>query len=276
MLLASAISTSQPGMRRAPSKRLETLVGQQPDNIRRAGCSRPPRWAGCGDAKATIATLARSQPGRRRRLCPHPDRPGLMRNWAIRIWRPAFSPAPRNRQVGRRRRPWGGRVRTKSSPARESASARAGEAGPQVQLIRALPGGAWATRRWPRRAACRPQPGGAGRASARRRRASASRRYAAAVEEYRRRPTSHSPNRSRFAWSRHCAMPGTAAALHPFFLQQNPQTRRQRSLPHNESLLQAGQWARGLRSTERLRARMGNRDATLLNNLAWAYRRGRL
>jgi tetratricopeptide (TPR) repeat protein len=54
------------------------------------------------------------------------------------------------------------------------------------------------------------------------------------------------------------------------FLQQNPQSVPALLLAGN-SYLQAGQWDRAIGLYERLRARIGNRDATLLNNLAWAY-----
>lgn len=61
-----------------------------------------------------------------------------------------------------------------------------------------------------------------------------------------------------------------AAQVLDLFLQQNPQNMAAQTLAAN-SYLQAGQWDNAILLYERLRRRVGNRDATLLNNLAWAY-----
>ena len=54
------------------------------------------------------------------------------------------------------------------------------------------------------------------------------------------------------------------------FLRQNP-----RNVPAQimlaSRMMQAGDWAGAIRVYESLRARIGNNDATILNNLAWAY-----
>ena len=54
------------------------------------------------------------------------------------------------------------------------------------------------------------------------------------------------------------------------FLDQNP-----RSVPAltiaAQLYLQAGDWPRAIRTYEALRSRLGDRDAVMLNNLAWAY-----
>jgi tetratricopeptide (TPR) repeat protein len=54
------------------------------------------------------------------------------------------------------------------------------------------------------------------------------------------------------------------------FLKQNPNNVPAQLLAA-AGHLQAGQWDEAIRLYERLRVRLGNRDATLLNNLAWAY-----
>jgi tetratricopeptide (TPR) repeat protein len=62
---------------------------------------------------------------------------------------------------------------------------------------------------------------------------------------------------------------GAAQAL-GLFLAQNPQNVSAQLLAAN-AYLEAGQWDRAIRLYERVRARIGNGDANLLNNLAWAY-----
>jgi len=54
------------------------------------------------------------------------------------------------------------------------------------------------------------------------------------------------------------------------FLAQNPQSVPGQLLAA-DSLLQAHEWDEAIALLERLRARLGDRDSTLLNNLAWAY-----
>jgi tetratricopeptide (TPR) repeat protein len=54
------------------------------------------------------------------------------------------------------------------------------------------------------------------------------------------------------------------------FLQQNPRSVPAQLLAANRNL-QAGQWAVAIRHYEDVRRRTGDRDAVMLNNLAWAY-----
>ena len=54
------------------------------------------------------------------------------------------------------------------------------------------------------------------------------------------------------------------------FLRQNPQSIPALTL-HAGRLMQAQDWANAARVYELLRLRIGNNDATVLNNLAWAY-----
>lgn len=54
------------------------------------------------------------------------------------------------------------------------------------------------------------------------------------------------------------------------FLQQNPQNVSAQTMAAN-AYLQARRWPEAIASYEAVRKRLGNNDATLLNNLAWAY-----
>jgi tetratricopeptide (TPR) repeat protein len=62
---------------------------------------------------------------------------------------------------------------------------------------------------------------------------------------------------------------GAAQAL-ALFLQQNPQNVSAQLVAANANL-QARRWAEAIALYERVRSRIGDRDSTLLNNLAWAY-----
>ncbi|MEA3002799.1 MAG: hypothetical protein QOH81_1587 [Sphingomonadales bacterium] len=62
---------------------------------------------------------------------------------------------------------------------------------------------------------------------------------------------------------------GTARVL-ALYLRQNPNSIAALSLAGNDWLA-AGDWTRAIRAYERVRSRIGDRDALLLNNLAWAY-----
>ena len=61
-----------------------------------------------------------------------------------------------------------------------------------------------------------------------------------------------------------------ASRVLELFLQQNPQNVPAQILA-GDAMLQAGQWDDAIDIYEQLRGRIGNGDATLLNNLAWAY-----
>jgi tetratricopeptide (TPR) repeat protein len=63
--------------------------------------------------------------------------------------------------------------------------------------------------------------------------------------------------------------PGAGQVL-SLFLGQNPQSVPAQLLAA-DALLQARRWEAAIDRYEKLRARLGDRDATLLNNLAWAY-----
>ncbi|TFI56720.1 tetratricopeptide repeat protein [Sphingomonas parva] len=69
---------------------------------------------------------------------------------------------------------------------------------------------------------------------------------------------------------RNSGNPAGAARVLDLFLQQNPQNVPAQQLAAN-SFLQARNWDGAIGIYERLRGRLGDRDATMLNNLAWAY-----
>ncbi|HEU0133963.1 MAG TPA: tetratricopeptide repeat protein [Allosphingosinicella sp.] len=61
-----------------------------------------------------------------------------------------------------------------------------------------------------------------------------------------------------------------ASRVLTLFLQQNPQNVSAQTMAGNSYLL-ARQWPQAIEQYEAVRKRIGNGDATLLNNLAWAY-----
>jgi tetratricopeptide (TPR) repeat protein len=61
-----------------------------------------------------------------------------------------------------------------------------------------------------------------------------------------------------------------AAKVLALFLQQNPQNVSAQTMAAN-AYLQAKRWPEAIAAYEGVRKRLGNNDATLLNNLAWAY-----
>jgi tetratricopeptide (TPR) repeat protein len=69
---------------------------------------------------------------------------------------------------------------------------------------------------------------------------------------------------------RNSGNPAGAAQVLALFLQQNPQNVAAQILAADANL-QAKRWAEAIALYERARRRTGDRDATLLNNLAWAY-----
>jgi tetratricopeptide (TPR) repeat protein len=64
-----------------------------------------------------------------------------------------------------------------------------------------------------------------------------------------------------------------AARVLALYLRENPDSVAALTLAANDWLA-AGNWAQAISAYERVRARIGDRDATLLNNLAWAYSQG--
>jgi tetratricopeptide (TPR) repeat protein len=69
---------------------------------------------------------------------------------------------------------------------------------------------------------------------------------------------------------RNSGNPAGAARVLALFLQQNPQNVSAQLIA-GDANLQAKRWPEAIALYERVRRRVGDRDATLLNNLAWAY-----
>jgi tetratricopeptide (TPR) repeat protein len=64
--------------------------------------------------------------------------------------------------------------------------------------------------------------------------------------------------------------PAAAAQVLDLFLRQNPRNVSARLIAANAHM-RAGNWAAAAEAYEALRQRLGDRDAAMLNNLAWAY-----
>jgi tetratricopeptide (TPR) repeat protein len=97
--------------------------------------------------------------------------------------------------------------------------------------------------------------------------------YAAAVQEYRKAANISftEPVAMRLIEAlRNSGNGGGAARVLELYLQQNPQNIPAQVLAAN-SFMQAQRWDGAIAIYEKLRKRIGDRDATVLNNLAWAY-----
>jgi tetratricopeptide (TPR) repeat protein len=97
--------------------------------------------------------------------------------------------------------------------------------------------------------------------------------YAAAVGAYRRAANLafSEPVALRLVEAlRNSGNPAGAAQVLALFMQQNPQNLAAQLLAANANL-QAKRWPEAIALYEAARRRIGDRDATLLNNLAWAY-----
>jgi cellulose synthase operon protein C len=273
MLLASAIDLETGNPARAV-ERLEMLVGQQPDNIKARRLLAAAQWR-LGDAKATIATLAP--------LASRTDADAYVLTLIGRAYTKlgdtnsasvflARAAQPGSRQAAA---PLGPPVSDEElAGLRGAAAARPGEAGPQVQLIRALLGRGLGDEALAQARSLQVSNPGAPDAHLLVGDALAIQGdYAAAAQEYRRAANIAftEPVALRLVEAlRNAGDRNGAAQVLGLFLQQNPQNAPATFIAAN-NYLQAGQWDRAIALYERLRARMGNRDATLLNNLAWAY-----
>jgi tetratricopeptide (TPR) repeat protein len=272
-LLASVIALGN-GHAEQAAERLRRLVSDQPDNLKArrllgAALSR------LGDDQGTIDALA-----------PAADRPdadsyvltligrayGRIGNKAASAGYLARAAAPQSRTLTALIAPPVGVEEL--SAMRRIADGRPGDTGLQIALIRALLGrgvGPEALERARRLEAANPGVPDAhllaGDAYG------ISGDYRGAAEAYRR--------AANIAFSEPVAMrliealrnagdTAGASKVLALFLEQNPQSVAAQLLAAN-SLLQAHQWDGAIAIYERLRARLGDGDATLLNNLAWAY-----
>ena len=97
--------------------------------------------------------------------------------------------------------------------------------------------------------------------------------FAAAAEQYRRAANSPSPRASRCGWSRRCSARTRAARR--TMCSRCSSAKIRAAIPGLILLagreMQARDWPAAIAIYEGLRARIGDNDATILNNLAWAY-----
>jgi len=272
MLLASSIEL-QTGNEGQAIQRLAKLVAMQPDNRKARRLLASAQWRK-GDYAGTIDTL--------RPVANSPDadayvltlfgkalqKQGDMRGASVYLARAA---RPQARSAGLLAEPVDD---SQLAAMRGTADARPGEASLQIPLIRALLArglGDEALQRARRLQAANP---GAPDASVMVGDALGIKGdYAAAVQEYRK--------AANIAFSEPVAMrliealrnsgnSAGAAKVLELFIQQNPQNVSAQILAAN-SFMQSGRWDGAIAIYERLRLRIGDRDGTVLNNLAWAY-----
>ena len=273
MLLAGAIEY-QTGRSERAIERLSRLVGLQPDNIKARRLLAAAQWR-LGDSAATIATL--------RPIADRPDADPYALTLIAQALRKQgdqeaasvyFARASDPRQRGSAALLTEPVDDAQLSALRAKADTGRGEAGVQVRLIRALLarglGGEALDRARALQAANPGAPDAhvlAGDA------AGMLGDHRAAAADYRRAAnlsfTEPVAMRLVEAMRRSGDNNGAARVLE-LFLQQNPQNVPAQMLAAN-TLLQTGHWDDAIHIYENLRARLGNRDATLLNNLAWAW-----
>jgi tetratricopeptide (TPR) repeat protein len=272
MLLASSIEL-QTGNAGQAIQRLAKLVGMQPDNRKARRLLASAQWRK-GDYAGTVETL--------RPVVNSPDadayvltllgkalqKQGDTRNAAVYLARAA---RPQVRNAALLAEPVDD---SQLAAMRGSADARPGEASLQIALIRALLARGLGDEALQR--ARRLQSANPGAPDAHVMVGDAlgiKGDYAAAVQEYRK--------AANIAFSEPVAMrliealrnsgnSAGAARVLELFIQQNPQNVSAQVLAAN-SFLQSGRWDGAIAIYERLRLRIGDRDGTLLNNLAWAY-----
>jgi tetratricopeptide (TPR) repeat protein len=273
MLLAGAIEIETGRSERAV-RRLQRLVAIQPDNIKARRLLAAASWR-MGDAAGTIAAL--------RPLADRPDADPYVLNLIAGALRgQGDSPAASNYRA-RAADPASHRAPALlSEPVdeerlallRAEAARQPGEAQTQIRLIRALLGNGQSGEALQRaRALEAANPGApdahmlagdalglagdqAGAAAAYRRAANLAFTEPVALR--------------LVAALRNSGDTAAAARVLELFLAQNPQNVPARLLAAN-ALLEAGEWDGAIDMYEDLRARIGNGDALLLNNLAWAY-----
>jgi tetratricopeptide (TPR) repeat protein len=271
LLLAAAVDL-QTGYAEQSVQRLQKLLILQPDNAKARRLLASGQWR-LGDAAGAVATL-RPLADRAdadsyvltlmgEALAKQGDRAGASTYFAKAAQpRPAASvlsgPVPDDQLAA----------------LRAAAAASPGDAGAQIQLIRALLGrgvGAEALARARRLEADNPGApdahmlagdalGVAGN-------------WRAAAEAYRRAAdiAFNEPVALRLIEALRNADDGAGAArVLALYLRQNPDSVAALTVAGNDWLA-AGDWTRAIAAFERVRARIGDRDALLLNNLAWAY-----
>jgi tetratricopeptide (TPR) repeat protein len=270
MLLASAIDF-ETGNAEQAIQRLQKAGRRQPEQ--REGAPAACRVAmALGDVAGTIQTL--------RPLADRPDADSYVLTLIGKAydrqgnaeWRRATSPAPRSRSAARHRSARRARWTTRSSRALR----RKLELSPKDAQLQdpAGPGTArprHGPRRWQRARRCRTAIPASRRPLSGRRRARHPGRLQGRSEEYARRRTSPSPSRWRCGCIealRNSGNPSGAARVLELYLSRTRRTCR----PVLAQQLPPGkQWDGASAFTSGCGKRLGDRDATLLNNLAWAY-----
>ena len=271
MLLAGVIAL-ETGNSAQAIDRLGRLVGLQPDNRKARRLLGVAQWRR-GDAAGTLATL--------RPLADLPDADAYVLNLVGQALQKQGKDGAASVYLARAARPQGGNAllgepvdAVRLSAMRDAAARSPNDASLQIPLIRALLATGLGGEALDRARQLQARNPGAPDAHLLVGDAVGMRGdFAGAAREYRR--------AANIAFSEPAAMrliealrrsgDGKAAArVLDLFVQQNPQNIAAQTLAAN-SYLQAGQWDDAIRVYERLRRRVGNRDATLLNNLAWAY-----
>ena len=273
MLLASAIDFETGNAEQAIA-RLQKLVGAQPDNVKARRLLAASQWR-LGDAAGTIQTL--------RPLADRGDADSYVLTLIGKAYDKQGNTELAARYLARAAEPQrrtatalidGPVDEAQLAQLRRKLAASPKDAQLQIQLIRALLGRGLGGEALERARAL--QAGSPGVPDAHMLVGDARGimgDYKGAVEEYRK--------AANLAFSEPVAMrliealrnsgnaTGAARVLE-LYLAQNPQNVPAQTLAAN-AFLQAKQWDGAIAILERLRKRIGDRDATLLNNLAWAY-----
>ncbi|HEY7811550.1 MAG TPA: tetratricopeptide repeat protein [Allosphingosinicella sp.] len=273
MLLASAIDFETGNAEQAIA-RLQKLVGAQPGNVKARRLLAASQWK-LGDVAGTIQTL--------RPLADRPDADSYVLTLIGKAYDRQGNADLASRYLARaaepQRRTATALLDSPVDDAQIAALRRKLEASPkdaqlQVQLIRALLGRGLGGEALQRAQAL--QAGSPGVPDAHVLVGDARGimgDYKGAVEEYRKAANLAftEPVAMRLIEAlRNSGNSGGAARVLELYLTQNPQNVPAQLLAAN-AFLQAKQWDGAIAIYERLRTRVGDRDATLLNNLAWAY-----
>ena len=272
MLLASAIDF-QTGNAEQAIARLQKLVGAQPHNLKARRLLAASQWR-LGDAAATVETL--------RPVADRPDADSYVLTLIGNAYDKLGNADAAAAYLARAAEPRRASSSLLATPVddgtldalRRTADAKPGQPGLQLQLIRALLArgvGGEALDRARRLQAAHPGVPDAhilvGDALG------IQGNFAAAAQEYRKAANLafNEPVAIRLVEAlRNSGNAQAAAQVLELFLQQNPQNVPAQLLAAN-TYMQTGKWDAAIPIYERLRKRIGDRDAPVLNNLAWAY-----
>ena len=273
MLLASAIDF-ETGHAEQAIARLQKLVGSQPDNVKARRLLAAAQWRR-GDAAGTIETL--------RPLADRPDADSYVLTLIGKAYDRQGNAELAGRYLARAAEPQRRTVTAlltapvddaQLATLRRRADANPRDASAQIELVRALLGRGLGPEALERARTVQAAFPGAPDAHVLVGDAlGVQGNFAGAVEQYRKAANIAftEPVAMRLIEAlRNSGNSAGAARVLGLFLQQNPQNVPAQQLAAN-SFLQAKKWDGAIVIYERLRQRLGDRDATLLNNLAWAY-----